>query len=462
MLAPTTADNRVAASRVAAVKSHTHVTVTGSLLAMCIAAATASSPDAIAENRSATADPQRIEQRITALSAFGANPDGGVSRMAFSPADIAGREYIKELMVNAGLEVRVDTAGNIIGRRNGSDSDLPLIMMGSHIDSVPQGGNYDGDVGVIGAIEVAELLREQGIVTRHPLEIVSFTDEEGGVVGSQAMAGRMGPDTLDVMSHSGMTIRDGIRAVGGDPDRLALAHRKPGELKVFIELHIEQGAILDETGIDIGVVEGIVGIRWWDVTIEGVANHAGTTPMDRRRDALLSAAELTLAVNRVATSMPGRQVATVGRIGAQPGAPNVIPGRVTMSLEVRDLAAEKMQLVYEAIAAEAKRIAESRKTPIHFAEIDVALAPAPTDERVRRIIAESATSLGLKFQVMPSGAGHDAQDMAHVAPIGMIFVPSEGGISHSPKEFTTPADMANGVNVLLRTVMAIDRGALDD
>ena len=443
-------------------KSHTCAQGAGWFLAMCIAAAAGRSPDVIAKNRLVTADAQRIEQRLAALSAFGANPDGGVSRLAFSPADMAGREYVKELMRNAGLEVRVDTAGNIIGRRHGSDPDLPLIMMGSHIDSVPQGGNYDGDVGVIGAIEVAELLRENGMVTRHPLEFVSFTDEEGGVLGSQAMAGRVGPDALDVISHSGMTIRDGIRAVGGDPARLASAHRKPGEIKVFIELHIEQGAILDEAGIDIGVVEGIVGIRWWDVTIQGVANHAGTTPMNRRRDALLSAAELTLAVNRIASSMPGQQVATVGRIRAEPGAPNVIPGRVTMSLEIRDLAAPKMDFVYEAIAAEAKRIEAARQTPIRFAEIDVALAPAPTDERVRRIIAESATSLGLTVRSMPSGAGHDAQDMAHIAPIGMIFVPSEGGISHSPQEYTSPADVANGVNVLLRTVLAIDRGELED
>jgi len=435
------------------VKSHTTAAGATAFLVICMVATGSVSADA---------DPQRIERRITELSAFGANPQGGVSRLAYSPADIAGREYIKELMRDAGLDVRVDTAGNIIGRRNGSDPDLPVIMMGSHIDSVPQGGNYDGDVGVIGAIEVARLLREQGIVTRHPLEIVSFTDEEGGVVGSQAMAGRVGPEALDVMSHSGMRIRDGIRAVGGDPDRLALAHRKPGELKAFIELHIEQGAVLDESGIDIGVVEGIVGIRWWDVTIEGVANHAGTTPMDRRRDALLSAAELTLAANRIATSMPGRQVATVGRIRAEPGAPNVIPGRVTMSLEIRDLAADKMELVYQAIAAEARRIAEARQTPIGFAEIDVALAPAPTDERVRRIITTAAQSLGLTVQSMPSGAGHDAQDMSHIAPIGMIFVPSKGGISHSPKEYTSPADMANGVNVLLRTVLAIDRGALED
>lgn len=442
-------------------RSHTTATGAEAFLAISMVAMASVSAYAVADSRAATADPQRIERHINELSAFGANPEGGVSRLAYSPADIAGREYIKVLMRDAGLDVRVDTAGNIIGRRNGSDPNLPVIMMGSHIDSVPQGGNYDGDVGVIGAIEVARLLREQGIATRHPLEIVSFTDEEGGVVGSQAMAGRVGQEALDVMSHSGMTIREGIRAVGGDPDRLALAHRKPGELKTFIELHIEQGAILDESGIDIGVVEGIVGIRWWDVTIEGVANHAGTTPMDRRRDALLSAAELTLAVNRIATTTPGRQVATVGRIRAEPGAPNVIPGRVTMSLEIRDLAADKMELVYRAIAAEAQRIAEARQTPTGFAEIDVALAPAPTDERVRRIITEAARSLGLTVQSMPSGAGHDAQDMSHIAPIGMIFVPSKGGISHSPKEYTSPADMANGVNVLLRTILAIDQEGLD-
>ncbi len=430
-------------------------------LLICLSIGATLPASAAAESLTMSANAHRIEQRITALSAFGANPEGGVSRVAFSAADIAGREYIKNLMRQAGLDVRVDTAGNIIGRRAGSDLTLPVIMLGSHIDSVPGGGNYDGDVGVIGAIEVAQLLHEQRVGTRHPLEIVSFTDEEGGLIGSLAMTGRVGTTTLDVVSHSGKTIRDGIRAVGGDPDRLELAHRKPGELKAFVELHIEQGAILDESGIDIGVVEGIVGIRWWDVVIDGIANHAGTTPMNRRRDALVSAAELTLAVNRVATTLTGRQVATVGKIRAEPGAPNVIPGRVVMSLEIRDLAAEKIELVYQAIVAEAKSIAKTRQTPISFAEIDVALAPAPTDERMRRIVAESAESLGLTHQLMPSGAGHDAQDMTHIAPTGMIFVPSVGGISHSPKEYTTPEDMANGANVLLRTVLAIDDGALD-
>jgi N-carbamoyl-L-amino-acid hydrolase len=333
-------------------------------------------------------------------------------------------------------------------------------MFGSHIDSVPGGGNYDGDVGVIGSIEVAQLLHENGIKTRHPLEVISFTYEEGGLIGSRAMTTGLGPGTLDIISHSGMTIAEGIRVVGGDPNRLELARRSPEEFAAFIELHIEQGAFLYEEGIDIGVVEGIVGIRWWDIVIEGFANHAGTTPMNKRRDAMLSAAELTLAVNRVATSLEGRQVATVGRIRAEPGAPNVIPGRVVMSLEIRDLDASKMQQVFNAIKIEAENIAEARQTPINFEELDAGSSPAPTDMRMRKIIARSAETLGLSFKFMPSGAGHDAQDMTHVAPTGMIFVPSVGGISHSPKEYTPPEDMANGANVLLKTVLAIDSGAL--
>jgi N-carbamoyl-L-amino-acid hydrolase len=402
----------------------------------------------------------RIQQHVTALSKYGANPEGGVSRVAFSDADIAGRKYVAGLMQEAGLTIRTDAAGNIIGRREGSNAKLPPILIGSHTDSVPGGGNYDGDVGVIGAIEVAQTLQEHGVRLKHPLEVVIFADEEGGTVGSFAMIGRLQPDALDLTTHSGKTIRDGIRAVGGDPDRLAQAVRKPGDLTAYVELHIEQGAILDESDIDIGVVEGIVGIRWWDVTVEGIANHAGTTPMNRRRDALLSAAEFALAVNRVATSMPGRQVATVGRIRAEPGAPNVIPGKVVLSLEIRDLDAAKMTTVYDAIHAEADKIAQARQTPFTFTQLKVSSEPAPTDPRLQRIISKAASSLNLSTKLMPSGAGHDAQEISHIAPTGMIFVPSVGGISHAPKEFTSQQDMANGANVLLQTVLAIDRGEL--
>ncbi len=405
-------------------------------------------------------DAQRIEQRIIELSEFGRNPHGGVSRVAFSAADIAGRDYIIGLMSGAGLTVSIDAAGNIIGRRVGSQPDLPPIMFGSHIDSVPGGGNYDGNVGVIAAIEVVQVLQEDDVTTRHPLEVVVFSDEEGGLVGSRAMVGHLSDAALGVISHSGLSIGDGIRAIGGNPEELQSARRKKGDIYAFIELHIEQGAILVDEGIDIGVVEGIVGIEWWDITIEGFANHAGTTPMNKRRDAMLAAAELTLAVNRVIISEPGRQVGTVGRIRAEPGAPNVIPGKVVMSLEIRDLSAEKIQLMYRRIQQEARAIAERTNTSVSFAHIDVAATPAPTDERMREIIVESARGLGLSYKLMPSGAGHDAQDMAVIAPTGMIFVPSMGGISHSPREFTHPQDMANGAAVLLHTVLRIDRDGI--
>jgi N-carbamoyl-L-amino-acid hydrolase len=208
------------------------------------------------------------------------------------------------------------------------------------------------------------------------------------------------------------------------------------------------------------VVEGIVGIYWWDVTITGFANHAGTTPMNQRQDAFLAAAYLTIAVNQTAKSIPGRQVATVGRAKVEPGAPNVIPGKVVMSLEIRDLSSDKIQQVFKKIEEEAKRIAEETGTKIAFTPIDATAIPAPTDERLRKIIANTATNLGLTYKLMPSGAGHDSQDMARIAPTGMIFVPSAGGISHSPKEFTRPEDMANGANVLLQTILQLDRGAL--
>jgi beta-ureidopropionase / N-carbamoyl-L-amino-acid hydrolase len=424
-----------------------------SVLAVCASAAAA-------DKGKLSVNDARIQERITALAKFGANPEGGVSRVAFTDADIAGREYVGGLMQQAGLTLRTDAAGNIIGRREGTNPKLPPILIGSHTDSVPNGGNYDGDVGTLGAIEVAQVLQERNVRLKHPLEVVIFSNEEGGTVGSLAMIGKLSAAALGQMTHSGKTIGEGIRAIGGDPDRLPEAVRKPGDYKAYVELHIEQGGILDETDIDIGVVEGIVGIRWWDVTVQGVPNHAGTTPMNRRHDAMLSAAEFALAVNRVATSTPGRQVATVGRIRAEPGAPNVIPGRVVMSLEIRDLDSQKMTSVFDAVRAEAEKIGKARETPISFAELNTSSQPAPTDERVQRVIADAAKSLGLSTRVMPSGAGHDAQEIAHIAPTGMIFVPSVGGVSHSPKEFTSQQDMGNGANVLLQTVLAIDRGGL--
>jgi N-carbamoyl-L-amino-acid hydrolase len=406
------------------------------------------------------ADSARLQRHLQELARFGANPEGGVSRVAFSEADVAGRAYVKRLMEAAGLQVSIDAAGNLIGRRAGTDPKLPVIIVGSHTDSVPHGGNYDGDVGVMGGIEVAQQLGDHHIRLRHALEIVDFTDEEGGLVGSRAMAGELQAATLDLINASGRSVRDGIRALGGDPDAIGNASRSRGELAAYVELHIEQGGTLERTRTDIGVVEGIVGIHWWEATITGVANHAGTTPMDQRHDALLAASELVLAVNAAATELPGRQVATVGRIRAEPGAPNVIPGRVVLSIEVRDLDAARIAAVFERIRTRAAGIAERRGASIEFRDLEATAAPALTDPRIQRIIEGAAHALALTSMTMPSGAGHDAQDIAVIAPIGMIFVPSVGGISHSPREYTAPGDIAHGVNVLMRTVLAIDAGGL--
>ncbi|HKN83573.1 MAG TPA: Zn-dependent hydrolase [Pyrinomonadaceae bacterium] len=399
---------------------------------------------------------QRIMDHLLALAEFGKNPQGGVSRVAYSDADRQGREYVLRLMRDARLDVTVDAAGNLIGRRAGSANGLAPLLMGSHIDSVPEGGNYDGVVGSLGAIEVAQTLGEQNVTLRHPLEVVIFQNEEGGLIGSRAMDGELTENELDLVSRSGKTIREGIKFIGGDPSRVAEVRRKKGDIATYLELHIEQGGTLDTEKIDIGVVEGIVGINWWDVTIEGFANHAGTTAMNNRQDALLAAAKFIEAVNRIVTSVPGRQVGTVGRINALPGAPNVIPGKVVLSLELRDLDAAKINMLYDKIYAEAQNIAAASKTKFDFKEINVNI-PAPTDPRIRSLISEAARELGLTTKSMPSGAGHDAQDMARLGPAGMIFIPSVGGISHSPREFSHPTDIANGANVLLHTLLKLDR-----
>ena len=400
--------------------------------------------------------PERVLAVLEKLGAIGKTPGGGVSRVAFSDADIEGRQYFMKLMKEAGLAVRTDAAGNIIGRREGSVAGLTPIVVGSHLDTVPNGGRFDGALGSVAGLECAAVLKEMGLVLRHPLEVIIFTDEEGGLVGSKAMAGGLEEKILDAVSQAGMTVREGIAAIGGDPERLGEALRAKGDIAAYLEIHIEQGGVLEARGTPIGVVEGIVGIARWDVTVEGLANHAGTTPMKERRDALLAAAGLITAVNRVVTSVPGRQVGTVGRIKADPGAVNVIPGRVEMSLELRDLDAEKIRTLFERLRAEAGSIAARTGTKIGFAAIEERTLPALTDERIRKLIEAAADEIGLGTHRMPSGAGHDAQSIARIAPIGMVFVPSAGGISHSPLEFSRPEDIEKGVSVLLKTLFKVD------
>jgi beta-ureidopropionase / N-carbamoyl-L-amino-acid hydrolase len=397
----------------------------------------------------------RLNGWLTAIGEFGKNPQGGVTRLAYSDADLAARAYTMQLMRDAGLDVTIDAAGNVFGKRAGTAAAATPVIFGSHVDAVPEGGNYDGNVGTLAAIEVVRTFGEMGVTTTHPLWVVCWQNEEGGTWGSQLVTREATAADMATVAGSGKSIADGIRLLGGDPARLSGARLRKGGVHGYLELHIEQGGNLDRDQRDIGIVEGIIGLREWDVTIDGFANHAGTTPMNERHDAMLAAARFTEMVNRIVTSEPGRQVGTVGRLQAFPGAPNVVPGKVACTLELRDLDDRKIQRLYDTIVAESRKIGDLNGTTFAYHEF-VTHESAPCDARVRALIGASARSRGFSTMSLPSGAGHDAQNMARVCPMGMIFIPSVGGVSHSPREFSRPGDITNGANVLLGTVLALD------
>ncbi len=400
-------------------------------------------------------DGTRLNASMEHMKTFGMSDTGGSTRVAFSDANRDALSYLSSLMLESGLMPRIDVGGNLIGRREGEVAGLAPIVSGSHIDTVPNGGHYDGIVGVMSAIEAARSLHEADIALDHPLEIIVWTNEEGGKTGSRSFNGSVEDKEFDLLGLGDMTIGDGLHYLGGKPESLSENIRQAGDISSYVELHIEQGAILDQKGISIGVVEGVVGIRRWNISIDGFANHAGTTPMDQRQDALYAAALLIAEVRQIITKVPGRQVGTVGRIQAFPGAPNVIPGGVSMSLEIRDLDMDKIATLFNRIRDFATTLSEQTDTTIAFDQYYESPA-AITDERIKNLIQDSADALGLSVMHMPSGAGHDSQSLAGIAPIGMIFVPSKDGISHAPGEFTSEQQIANGANVLLQTIIGMD------
>jgi N-carbamoyl-L-amino-acid hydrolase len=405
-----------------------------------------------------TVNSQRIENRIFELAKFGRDENGHGYRVAYTKGDIEGRAWFMDLMKKAGLDPTIDAAGNIIGKRKGKNPSLQPIGFGSHIDMVPDGGNYDGTLGSISALEIIEILNENNVVTEHPLQVIIFGNEEGGTIGSKAMTSGLTNEGMQQKSQSGLTIAEGIKAIGGNPDNIQSCLRKKGDIHAWVELHIEQGGILEKENIQIGVVEGIVGIVHWEVTVEGFANHAGSTPMNMRQDALLAASKFILTVNEVINSVKGNQVGTVGKIAVTPGAYNVIPGKVVLGLEIRDLSAEKIEMLFSEIEKRAATIATEFKTVISFLRQPNESKPALTNKTLQQTINSSAKALGFSTKFMQSGAGHDSQHIASIAPATMIFIPSVGGISHSPKEFSKATDMANGANVLLQTILKLDKG----
>ena len=401
----------------------------------------------------------RINQTLQELGHLGESPEG-MDRVAYSPEDIAGRDYTIKLMQEAGLETRIDAAGNIIGRRAGSDDNLPAIALGSHTDTVPKGGKYDGALGVMGAIEVIRTLEEQGHRTRHPLEVIDFANEEGArfhrwLVGSRSMSGLLEQEDLDALDDDGLSLGPCIADIGGDLSRIGEAVRSPGELAAYFELHIEQGPYLHQSGNPIGVVTGITGRAVFEVEIEGKANHAGTTPMSTRRDALVSASKLVLNIQKMAAEQEICRVSTVGSIKAIPNAVNVIPGHASIGLEFRDTDMEALA----AAEQELRRITDQAAVD-DTVDIEVIrhrfTSAVPITADMQALVAEAAENCGMAWEPLASGAGHDAQAVANIAPVAMIFVPSIDGISHAIEEYSTPQDCANGAQVLLELLLLAD------
>lgn len=394
-------------------------------------------------------DGEALLRDLDELAQIGGNPDGGVSRVAFSEADREGRAWVNERMGELGLELMIDPAGNSIGRYPGREP-LPPIALGSHTDTVPNGGRFDGALGVLGALACARALRQAGMKLRHPLEVINFQSEEAvvsGTLGSRAVAGLVLPATLDQRADDGRTVAEHMRAAGIEPEGLLQAARPPGSLAAYLELHVEQGGRLAAERIPIAVVEGIVGIRRYRAHFQGFANHAGTTPMEQRDDALVKAAPYVLAVRDVALSHG--IVGTVGTLTVFPGASNVIPGQVTLSVELRGmdevvLDAAQEELVELAATGGGELAPLTRK------------AAVPSDQRLVELLAGACEAEGLTVLRMSSGAGHDAMSMASIAPEAMLFAPSMGGISHSPDEYTGPEQCVLAVNALLAALLRVD------
>jgi N-carbamoyl-L-amino-acid hydrolase len=397
----------------------------------------------------------RLLQSITDLAAIGRLPQGGVRRIAYTPEDIHGRNLVKQWLQDADMEVQIDAAGNIIGRYAGKFPHLPALATGSHLDTVPSGGRYDGALGVLAGLEVVRTLRDKNLQFDRPFEVIVFTDEESSTIGSKAMSGNVVGNPDYYRRPDGCDIQTCLQRIGGNWDAIATAKREVGAIAAFVELHVEQGPVLESMHKEIGIVEGIVGQRRFKIHVEGSANHAGTTPMYMRRDALVAASRVVLAVNEIGNT-PGQQVATVGQLQVYPNAPNVVPGNVEMSLDLRDLSSQHIDRLLAQLRLHLEEIAIATDTKISlFPRLH--LEPALAEPHIQKAIARACETMKLSYTYLPSRASHDAQEMANITEMGMIFVPSSGGVSHAEEEHTSEAECVRGVEVLLATLLQLDR-----
>jgi N-carbamoyl-L-amino-acid hydrolase len=394
-------------------------------------------------------DGKRLLADLEALAAVGDTGDGGNCRLALTDEDAGGRELVVGWMRDLGLSVRVDRIGNVVATRAGADDTLDPVVTGSHIDTVRTGGRYDGTLGVLAGLEVVRALDDAGVRTRRPLAVAFFTDEEGSrfapdMLGSLVYAGGLPlEDALDIVAIDGAALGAELERIGWAGDAPV-----PGPAPhAYVELHIEQGPLLEEQGVTIGAVTGVQGISWQELTLTGQSNHAGTTPMRLRRDAGHAAAEVAVAVRHLATDLGGHQVGTVGRVDLHPNLVNVVAATATLTVDLRNTDEAVLAASEQGLRARVDEIAAAEGVTAAWRSL-ARFAPVAFAEEVISLVERAAVDRGHSVMRLPSGAGHDAQMLARLCPSGMVFVPSRGGVSHNPAEFTEPEDLAAGCQVL--------------
>lgn len=401
------------------------------------------------------ANQKRIQTHLDRLRTFTKTPGEGVTRLSYSPEDLQARNYLKNQMVQYGLVVREDPYGNIIGRLEGTQPEAPVVMVGSHFDSVPNGGAYDGSAGVVTALEIAALYQENQLTPTNPLEVIALVEEEGSrfggaLMGSRALTGQLSYDEFSKLADDqGVTTLEAMKEIWLDRSTEPMIYPYP--LKAFLELHIEQGPILEEEQVSIGIVTGIVGLTQLEVTVKGRAGHAGTMPMNRRADALVTASSLIAQLPIIAQSISEDMVITTGKLQVFPNGTNVIPDQVVFTVDIRS--AEKAH-----IEAAIKQIETALSTEeacgVHI-EMLMEIEPKLMDANMIQLLEKTTNTLHLSSRKMPSGAGHDAMVFSDITATGMLFVPSKDGLSHCPEEFTPTEDFVNGANVLFEAIQVL-------
>lgn len=400
---------------------------------------------------------ERLWNRLMQLGEIGKQTSGGVTRFSFTKEEQEAKRLVASYMEEAGMHVREDAVGNLIGRFDGRRADMPAVVIGSHIDTVPHGGKFDGALGVLAGIEVVQTLNEQQIELDHPVEVIAFTDEEGsrfglGMIGSRSIAGTLTQEQLQQADQDGITIGEAMKQSGLDPNTIEEAKRESSTIKAYVELHIEQGRVLEKEGLSAGVVSGIAGPLWTKWIISGEAGHAGATPMDSRKDPLMAAAEIMQFMEEEAKKHPAT-VATVGQIAVKPGGVNVIPGEVEFTLDLRAIDEAIRDKAETNIKAYAEQVCRKRNVVLNIEALQ-RITPVPCSGAIQEVIREACRKTGVEPIILPSGAGHDGMQFK-TWPIGMIFIRSKDGISHNPAEWSSKEDCGKGTEILYESVLAL-------